>query len=261
MLDYVHSDVWVPSTTKSKGGVEYFVTFVDDYLRKVWIYFIKHKSEVFTKFKEWKAEVERKTGKKIKYLRTDNGGEYTYKPFLELCKAEGITRHFTVPKTPQQNGVAERMNRTLLERARSMRLNAGLSKRFWAEAVNMACFLINRSPSKAIDCKIPEEVWTGKPVDYSILKIFGCPAYAHVESEQRSKLDSKSKQCIFLGFKKGVKGFKLWDPSSQKVVVSRDVVFDESHIVKSNYNSQAVDENKKGSTVQVELGESETKRE
>lgn len=126
----------------------------------------------------------------------------------------------------------------------------------------MACFIINRSPSTAIDCRIPEEVWTGKPVDYSMLRIFGCPAYVHVQSEQRSKLDSKSKQCIFLGYEKGVKGFKLWDPTSHKVVLSRDVVLDESHMMKSinmqDDRMQVYESDRERSSIQVELNESET---
>lgn len=130
ILDYVNTDVWGPSPIKSKGTAEYFITFIGDYSRKVWIYFIKHKSEAFTKFKQRKAEVERKIGKKLKCLRSNNGGEYKSREFQELCKEEGIVRHVTTPETPQQNGVAKRMNRTLLERAHSMRLNAGLEKSF-----------------------------------------------------------------------------------------------------------------------------------
>ena len=117
------------------------MTFANDISRKVWVYFImKNNYEVFTKFKEWKAQVENQTGIKVKYLRIDNGCEYRNGKFLQFCKNEGITRHFTVPKTPQQNGVAERMNKTLLERARSWRLHEGLPKSFWAEAVNHTCY-------------------------------------------------------------------------------------------------------------------------
>ncbi|XP_077220995.1 putative mitochondrial protein AtMg00710 [Tasmannia lanceolata] len=98
---------------------------------------------------------------------------------------------------------------TLLERARSMLSNAGLEKYFWAEAVNTACYLVNTTPLTAISCKTPEEVWSGKPSDYSILRIFGCPAYIHVKNDQRSKLDPKSKKFIFLGYASGVKGFRI----------------------------------------------------
>ena len=113
-----------------------------------------------------------------------------------------------------------------------MRLNAALPKVFWAETVNTASFIINGSPSSAIDFKIPKEVWSGKLVDYSSLKIFGCPAYVHVQSKEHSKLDSKSTKCVFLGFEKGVKGYRLWDPISKKTVTNRDVIFDEAFILK-----------------------------
>ncbi|KAG8483166.1 hypothetical protein CXB51_022143 [Gossypium anomalum] len=131
----------------------------------------------------------RETGKQIKYLRTDNGLEFCSDEFNRLCKSEGIVRHLTVRHTPQQNGVAERMNRTIMEKVRCMLSNANLPKSFWAEAASTACFLINRSPSVAIEKKTPQEVWSGNPANYSDLKIFGCPA---------------------------------------KVVISRDVVFDET---------------------------------
>ncbi|TQD95075.1 hypothetical protein C1H46_019343 [Malus baccata] len=227
-LSYIHSDVWGPAPTKSNGGARYFVTFMDDFSRKVWVYFMKQKSEVFAKFKEWKTEAENQTGRKIKYLRSDNGGEYTSNEFTDYCNQEGIIRHFTVKKNPQQNGAAERMNRTLMERERSMRFHAGLPDSFWAEAVNHASYLINRSPSTVLGFKSAEGVWSEKPVDYSKLRVFSCSAYAHIPSDERSKLKPKSPHCIFLGFEKGVKGFKLWDFNNRKKVVSRDVVFDET---------------------------------
>ena len=122
---------------------------------------MKHKSNVFGIFKKQKAQVKNQTGRKIKYLKTDNELEYRDKEFIRFCELEGITRHFKVKETPQQNGVAERMNKTLAEKARCTRLNARLPKVFWAETVNTASFIINRSPSSAIDFKIPEEVWSG----------------------------------------------------------------------------------------------------
>ncbi len=256
ILDYVHSDVWGPVRIASRQGHHYFVTFIDDFSRKVWVYFMQHKSDVFAKFKVWKAEVENQTGRKIKCLRTDNGTEYKEKKFMQFCEQQGIKRHFTVRKTPQQNGVAERMNRTIAERARCLRLNAGLTKNFWADAVSMACFLINRSPRVTLEGKVAEEVWTGNEVDYSSLRVFGCPAYMHVSSDERSKLDPKSRQCIFLGYEKGVKGYKLWDPKANKVVISRDVVFDEKSMLKS---TQSLEEQKPESKdfnkqlVQVEI--------
>ena len=156
------------------------LTFIDDYSRRVWVYILKRKDEVFVNFKQWKTMIKKQTGKSVKLLRTDNVLEFCQGEFNEFCKNEGIVRHHTVRYTPQQNGVAERMNKTLLERARCMLSNAGLPNTFWAEAVNTACYLVNRSPSTAIDCLTPLEKWSGTPANYTDLKIFGCPANAHV---------------------------------------------------------------------------------
>ncbi|KAG8501441.1 hypothetical protein CXB51_003771 [Gossypium anomalum] len=188
-LEYIHSDLWGPSRVPSRGGANYMLTFIDDFSRKVWAFFLKQKSDVFSAFKSWKIMIEKQTGKQIKYLRTDNGLEFCSDEFNRLCKSEGIVRHLTVRHTPQQNGVAERMNRTIMEKVRCMLSNANLPKSFWAEAASTACFLINRSPSVSIEKKTPQEVWSSNPANYSDLKIFGCPA---------------------------------------KVVISRDVVFDET---------------------------------
>ena len=136
-----------------------------------------------------------------------------------------------------------------------MRLNAGLLKVFWAETVNTTSFIINRSPSSAIDFKIPKEVWSGKPVDYLSLKIFGCPAYVHVQSEEHSKLDSKSRKFVFLGFEKGVKGYRLWDLILKKTVTSRDVIFDEAFMLKQNEAETCDDGPHEKLTVEVELDE------
>jgi hypothetical protein len=126
VLDYIHSDVWGPSPTVSYGGSSYFVTFIDDFSRKVWVYLLKRKVDVFIVFKQFRDLVEKSTGRSIKCLRTDNGGEYTSMEFKNYCKEAGIERHKTTAYTPQQNGVVECMNKTLLERARSMLSNAKL---------------------------------------------------------------------------------------------------------------------------------------
>ena len=136
-----------------------------------------------------------------------------------------------------------------------MRLNAGLPKVFWAEIVNTTGFIINRSPSLAIDFKIPEEVWSGRLMGYSSLKIFGCPAYVHVQSGEHSKLDLKSRKCVFLGFEKDVKGYRLWDPISKKTVTSRDVIFDEAFMLKQNEAETCDDSPMEKLTVEVELDE------
>ena len=178
---------------------------------------MKHKSQAFEKFKNWKVLIENQTGRKIKRLRTDNGLEFCSREFDDFCRDEGIARHYTVRYTPQQNGVAERMNMTLLERARCLLLNAGLDRSYWAEALNTACYLINRSPATAIDCKTRIEVWSGKPADYSKLRVFRCPTYYHVSE---GKLDPRAKKGIFLGYGDGVKGYRIWSPSERRVILS-----------------------------------------
>jgi Integrase core domain/GAG-pre-integrase domain len=203
------TDVWGPLQVSSLKGSQYYVTFIDDSTRKLWVYFIKNKSDVFEIFKKWKCLVENETGLKLKCLRSDNGGEYCSKEFDEYCAVNGIRREKIVPRTPQQNGVVERMNITITERARRMLLNAGLPKHFWAEAVNTAAYLINRGPSTAIDCKLHEEIWTGKEVKLSHLRIFGCISYVHVNTENRSKLDVKSKICTMLGYGGDSFGYRL----------------------------------------------------
>ena len=129
-LELVHTDLWGPSPIASLGGSRYYITFINDSSRKVWVYFLKNKFDVFETFKKWKAMVETETSLKVKCLKSDNGGEYIDGRFSEYCAAQGIKMEKTIPGTPKQNGVAERMNRTSNERARSMRLHAGLPKNF-----------------------------------------------------------------------------------------------------------------------------------
>ena len=231
-LELVHTDVWGPAPVASLGGSYYYVTFIDDSTRKVWVYFMKNKHEVFSVFKIWKAMVEIETNLKLKCLRSDNGGEYISDEFKRYCADNGIKMEKTIPGTPQQNGIAERMNRTLNERARSMRLHCGLPKTFWADAINTAAFLINRGPSVPLGFKIPEEFWSGKKVNLSYLKVFGCLAYVHIDDAARSKLDSKSKKCYFIGYGNVEFGYRFWDDENRKIIRSKNVVFNEEALYK-----------------------------
>ena len=132
--------------------------------------------------------------------------------------------------------------------------------------MNMACYILNQSPRAVLDGKVAEEVWIGKEVDYSLMRIFWCPTYVHIPIEERSKLDSKSKKCIFLEFEKGVKGYKLWDPVAQKVVIGRDMVFDEKSMIKAfrkeeEFQEKGSSSDSNRSVVQVELDEVESQLE
>ena len=215
-------------SVESLGGSRYFLLFTDDYSRMSWVYFLKFKSEVFENFKRFKALVEKQSGRSIVALRSDRGGEFTSNEFATFCEKNGIHRELTAPYTPEQNGVAERKNRTVVEMARSMMNVVGLPKKFWAEAVATAVYILNISPTKAVLNQTPYEAWKGRKPRVSHLKIFGCIAYALDNSHSRRKLDVKSKKCIFVGYSPQSKAYKLYNPVSEKVIISRDVVFHET---------------------------------
>ncbi|KAE8718794.1 cytochrome P450 71A9-like [Hibiscus syriacus] len=182
--------------------------------------------------RKWKAIVENETGLKVKRLRSDNGGEYRNRRFREFYANNGIKMETTVPMTLQQNGVAERMNRTLNERARSMRIHARLPKFLWAEAINTATYLINRGPSVPLDGGIPEEFWSKKEINLSHLRVFGCISYVHIDSAERSKLNAKSNKCAFVGYGGDEFGYQFWDYENRKIIRSRDVIFNENVMYK-----------------------------
>ena len=150
-----------------------------------------------------------------------------------FCIVHGIQHEFNVPHNPQQNGVAERKNRTLLDASRSMLQVAGREHRFWQEAVATSCYLQNRSPHKALGLNTPYMVWSGHTPKFSNLTVFGSIAYSHIRQEKRKKLDPHAKKCIMVGYgeSSGVKGYKLFDPSNQKFIFSRLVTFDEDALV------------------------------
>ena len=227
-LGLVHSDVCGKMNATSLSGGEYFLTFIDDNTRFTWIYVLNHKDEIFPCFLEWKAQVERSTGRKLKTLRTDNGGEYVSADFEKCLKKEGVRHELTVPKTPEKNGVDERMKRTLVEAVRSMLADARLPHRFWAEAPSTAVYLRNRSPTTVVEGKTPFEAWTGQKPNEGHLRVFGCAAYAHVAKDERQKLNAKSRKCVLLGYGTERKGYRLYDPRRERIFYSRDAVFDES---------------------------------
>lgn len=232
----LHSDLWgAPSVVPSLVEKQYFITFIDDYSRKVWIYFLKTKDKAFSKFKEWKLEVENQTSKKVKCLRTENGLEYCNIKFDEFCKGAGIKRHRICVYTPQQNGVSERMNRTIMERVRCMLEESGMEESFWAEAASTAVYLINRSPSSAIEFKIPEELWSRFKPSLSHLKIFGCSAYVH---SVKTKTSTRATKGYFVGYPQGTKGFRVLMPEEGRCVISRNVIFHEEEMFKDSLKSQ-----------------------
>nr|GEU78596.1 hypothetical protein [Tanacetum cinerariifolium] len=230
-IDYAHSDLWGPSQVESLGGKRYFLSIVDDYSRRVWVYILRFKYEAFRKFKEWKQLVDNQIGRTVKKLRTNNGLKFCNWKFEQLCIESEIARHLTIVGTPQQNGIAEHMNRTLMNKVRCLLIQSGLPKTFWAEATCTAAYLINRPPSRAIEKKTPMEMWSGHLSDYRMLRIFGCVAYPH---DKQGKLEPRAVKCVLLGYLDGVKGYRLYrlDDESSKIVTSKNVVFYESVMYK-----------------------------
>lgn len=229
ILDLIHSDMMGPMETLSIGKARYILTFIDDFSRKVFCYFLKNKSDAFERFVELKNFVENQTERKIKALRTDNGTEYLSTRFEQMLKNSGIQHQLTTPYTPEQNGVAERYNRTIIERAKCLLYDASLTKTYWAEAVNMAVYLINRTINANSTNRTPEEIWSGKKIDLSHVKLFGSQVMVHIPKEKRRKLDFKSQKMIFVGYDFNTKGYRCMDPKTRKLIVSRDVEFMENN--------------------------------
>ncbi|KAE8695714.1 hypothetical protein F3Y22_tig00110694pilonHSYRG00408 [Hibiscus syriacus] len=217
-LELVHTDVWGPSPVSSLADSLYY------------------------------AMVENETGLKVKRLRSDNGGEYINRRFKDFCANNGIKMETIVPMTPQQNGVAERMNRTLNERVRSMRIHAGLPKFLWAEAINTAAYLINRGPSIPLDGIIPEEVWSKKEINLSHLRVFGCISYVYIDSAERNKLDAKSNKCVFVGYGGDEFGYQFWDYENRKIIRSKDVIFNENVMYKDRSTMESSSSNTESET-------------
>ncbi|CAD7000956.1 unnamed protein product [Ceratitis capitata] len=192
VLGIVHTDVCGPMRNLSIGGAKYLLTLIDDKTRYVFVYFLNGKDEIFTKFKEYKTMVERQTENNINILRSDNGTEFVNTAFDKYLKEEGIVRQLTVPYTPQQNGVAERFNHTLIEMARCMMVSSAADESLWAEAVNTAAYLRNRAPAKAVKTITPIEAFHGYKPAVGHLHEFGSLAIA-LDKRQSNKFKPKGK--------------------------------------------------------------------
>ncbi|CAO2836221.1 unnamed protein product [Amaranthus hypochondriacus] len=226
-LQLVHTDICGPLEPISLGGNRYFITFIDDYSRKLWVFMLKEKSAAFDTFMHFKARVELESGYKLKTLRSDRGGEYKSNLFKNYCKATGIRQQFTASYTPQQNGIAERKNRTILDMTRSILKERGLPKQFWAEVVAWTTYILNRCPTKSVKDMTPQEAWSGEKPNVEHFRVFGCIAYAQIPEAKRKKLDDRGEKCIFIGYSSQSKAYKLYNPISGKLIESRDVIFSE----------------------------------
>ncbi|UYV61251.1 hypothetical protein LAZ67_1004109 [Cordylochernes scorpioides] len=223
---------------RSPGGSLYFVSFKDDFSRFRVAYFIRHKSDVLEKFKEFVKRVRTETGNKIKRFRTDNGTEFLNKNFSDYLKSLGIVHELTAPYTPEQNGISERDNRTIVESARCLLHGRKMPLELWAEAVNTAVYLLNRCTTKVLGNSTPYEIWYKRKPSILHLKTFGCNAYVHIPKDNRKKLDKKSIRTFFVGYTETNKNYRMWDPIARKIIISRDVIFTEANTSENIQDNQ-----------------------
>lgn len=224
----MHSDLCGPLPVVLFSGYRYFLTFIDDLSRRTWVYFLKLKSEVFNMFLAFKAFVEEQSGHQILKLRSDNGREYVNNKFISFCTENGIQMQHIVPYTPQQNSVDESNNHTLKEMANCMLQPKGLSLNFWAEVINCENHIVNRTPTKVLKNITLEEAWSSIKPDVSHFRVFGSEAWAHIPDEKHKALEPKSEKCVFVGYSKDVKGYRLIPLKSKNVIIIRDVKFAEN---------------------------------
>ena len=188
---------------------------------------MQKKDETFSKFCEFKALVEKYSGKKVKALRSDNGGEYISNEFKDLTSKEGNQRELIMPHNPQQNGVAERKNRMIVGVAQAMLHDQGLPMHLWAEACNTVVYVQNHYPHIVLGMCTPEEYFTGKKPDISHLDIFGSSIYIHVTKGARKNLEPTAEVGIFLGYIETPHNYHVYFPNIRMIVVRRDIKFNE----------------------------------
>jgi transposase InsO family protein len=233
-LELIHSDVWGPAPVNSSNGYRYYLLFVDDYSRFSWLYLLKHKSDVLTTFTHFKNTIENQLSKKIKFLRTDCGGEYTSNEFIAYCNSHGITHQLSCPHTPQQNGIVERKHRHIVECAITLLSHASLPITHWSHAVTTAIHLINRIPTPKLTHKSPWEMLFHKPPDLTHLKTFGCVCFPYLRPYNTHKLQPRTTPCLFLGYPPHSKGYICLDPKTNRTYISRHVLFNESEFLSSS---------------------------
>lgn len=207
-LQLIHSDVMGPIAPASGEGEKYIITFIDDYTHFTACYVMKHESEAFKYRKIYETMATAYFERRISRFRCDNEREYVSKEIEEFFNKKGIQFEFTIPYTPEQNGVTERMNRTICEKARCMLLHSKLPKSFWSYAIQAAVYIINRCPTTALNGKLPATFWFGHEPNLKKLKVFGSVAYLHLPKETvAGKFNSKARKCYMIRY--CTNGYKL----------------------------------------------------
>lgn len=223
----IHIDLWGPYRVSTHSGHRFFLTIVDDYTRMTWVYLLRSKSDALICLKQFFVLVKNQFSTVIKTVRSDNGYEFFKNECTEFFNMSGIVHQSSCVYTPQQNGVAERKHRHLLEVARSLKFQSHVPSKFWGECVLTACFLINRLPTPILSWKCPFELLYHKSPDFSRLKVFGCLAYA-TNPSYHDKFSHKAIPSVFMGYSLVQKGYLLFSLETKTFFVNRDVVFHET---------------------------------
>ena len=226
-LELLHIDLFGPVKTASIRGKKYGLVIVDDFSRWTWVKFLKHKDESHSVFIDFCTQVQNEKDFKITKVRSDHGGEFENHYFEKYFKENGIVHNFSCPRTPQQNGVVERKNRTLQEMARTMINETNMAKHFWAEAVNTACYIQNRISIRPILEKTPYELWKNRKPNISYFHPFGCTCFILNTKENLNKFDSKAQKCFLLGYSERSKGYRVYNTETLIVEESIKVRFDD----------------------------------
>ena len=226
-LELFHGDLCGPITPATPSGNRYFLLLIDDFSRYMWIALLDTKDAAPTAIKRIQVAAKRKSGRKLLALRTDRGGEFTSAEFKTYCAELEVGCQLTAPYTPQQNGVIEQRNQTMVGMARSMLKASELSGTFWGEAVNTAVYILSRTTMKGTGGKTPYELWNGSTPAVHHLRTFGCVAHVKNTGPHMKKLDDRSRPMIFVGYKPGSKAYRVYDPTTRRIHISRDVVIDE----------------------------------
>ena len=233
-LQLLHMDLFGPIPTTSLGGKRYSLVVVDDYTRFTWVFFLTSKDETSSELIKLFRLVMNEKGEKIKAIRSDHGREFDFSEMDQFCTDNGISHNFSAPRTPQQNGIAERKNRTLIEAGRTLLAAAHMPEYFWAEAINTACYTQNRSLIHSTIKKTPYELWKGRKPSVSYFHVFGCACYILNNGKQYlTKFQPKSDEGIFLGYATDSKAYRVFNKKTLSVEVSIHIIFDETDLDKS----------------------------
>jgi hypothetical protein len=217
-----------PITPTTPSGSRYFILLVDDSNQFMWLRTLRSKDHAADAIKLYQRIAEAETGQKLKAFRSDRDGEFTSNEFVEHCVKHGVRRQLTAPYSPQQNGVVERRNQTVVGTAHCMLKSKGLPGWLWGgEAVAMTVYVLNRLSTKGVQGMTPFEVWYGKKPAVQHLRTFRCVVHVKDTTPNLKKLDEHNRRMIFIGYEPGSKAFRAYDPLTRKVHVTRDVIFDE----------------------------------